>query len=380
MKARTKTGHIVHRPLDKLFDMIPKGGSLQQKYDAVSGEYIADRTLTPMVLQPSLQISDPSGVLADGDYTSSMVNVVWRISGTIGGHPLTEGTHYVIDPVTYSLTLMANLDPDTSGIISFSADFIDSRRKDVLKCKWEDSLTCISESVWKVTLETLWPMRTDLFPWKDRGQMAIGVQLRNGSEPLPDNRCVYRWQIFDSESWRYLDLDYDLWCLGGQNSKELQVVQKYIEHVVLRCVAYPADNPAEVQFASFLLRRFCGYYDDDLDFVQGAYIFPETMQAAAEAYVVKRNGGLIATPEKYFDIEIFYTRGDGQWWHVAHGTEGAVPRSMFPIDATMTHKFGEVTRELSAFLPLAVDGAFLAFGGRPLVAQVPIIERNVDEL
>ncbi|WP_197417276.1 hypothetical protein, partial [Sinorhizobium sp. GL28] len=127
----------------------------------------------------------------------------------------------------------------------------------------------------------------------------------------------------------------------------------------------------------FLLKRYYGYYEDDLNIIEGAYIFPETGRAVAEASVITRNGGHIANAEQYFDIEILYSRGDGQWWHVAHGTRGEVTRSMFPIDSTMTHSFAEQTRELTAEIPITVDGSYLLIDGQVITGQFPIIDRDI---
>lgn len=69
MKLRQKGGHLIHMPLDTLFTMSELFGSLLQKYDAITGEYIDDRTLTPFTLKPNFSLSDKEGVMA-GDHTS----------------------------------------------------------------------------------------------------------------------------------------------------------------------------------------------------------------------------------------------------------------------------------------------------------------------
>ena len=134
---------------------------------------------------------------------------------------------------------------------------------------------------------------------------------------------------------------------------------------------------SELQVVPFLLKRYYGNYEDDINIIEGAYIFPETGRAVAEASVITRNGGHIANAEQYFDIEILYSRNDGQWWHVAHGTRGEVTRSMFPIDSTMTHSFAEQTRELTAEIPITVDGSYLLIDGQIITGQFPIIDRDL---
>ena len=379
MKLKRKEGHLIYQPLDKLFNVVEKFGSLSQTYDALTGDYLVDRTLTPMVLQPVLSLSDPDGILPDGDYTSQLVNCVWTVTGQVRGESPQQGTHYTIDDRTHAMTIAFNLDPDTSGSITFSADFVDPRRSDVLKCYWKGDLSCLSSTNWKVTIHTEWPIRTDLFPWKQRGIFSIPVQLRNGARDLPDADCVYRWQVFENNVWRNIDLDVDYWCRGGEQTKRLSAEQNYIQTVLLRCIAWPVGNSSEMQATAFKLRRFYGFYDDDVEILEGAYVFPETARAVAEAYVVKRSGGLVINLENYFDIEILYNRGDGSWWHVAHGTRGEVSRAMFPVDSAMVPVFAELTRELSALQPFTLDGDILTIDGEELFGQFPTIERDFEE-
>ena len=80
---KKKEGHLIYLPLDKLFTMAELFGSPLQKYDAVTGEYSADRTLTPFTLQPQFSVSDKEGVLS-GDHTGDLVNCVWEVSARVG--------------------------------------------------------------------------------------------------------------------------------------------------------------------------------------------------------------------------------------------------------------------------------------------------------
>ncbi len=382
MKLRKKQGKIIFMPLDTLFTMSELFGSTQQKYDAVTGEYIVDRTMAPFTLKPNFSVTDKEGRLS-GDHTAELVNCVWTVSARVNNAAPIRNTHYTINDTIHAITLVFNLDPDTTGFVRFTADYIDPRRGDVLKVFWEKPLSCISATDWKVTLGTEWQMRTNLIPWKDRGIFTIPVQLRNGSTDIADADSVYQWEIFEVVnnvgSWRSINPQRDIWCRGGEQTKQISIEQKYVQRILIRCKAWPVGETSYLQVQSFLLRRFYGLYDDDLEILEGAYIFPETSRAVAEAYVTNRSGGRIVNPEQYFDIEILYSRGDGNWWHVAHGTRGEVPRSMFPVDSTMEHLFAEITREKTALIPFTLDGAYLTLDGAVLVGQHPIIERDIEE-
>ena len=67
MKIRKHSGHVVYSPLSYVFQILEMGGSALQKYDATTSSYIPNRQATPLVLQPSLIVSDPDGVLNTAD-------------------------------------------------------------------------------------------------------------------------------------------------------------------------------------------------------------------------------------------------------------------------------------------------------------------------
>lgn len=383
MRLRPKVGRILHQPLDTLFVMRELAGSPTQKYDATTDSYIADRTLTPFVLEPLFSVSDPGGELPNGDYSAQLVNCVWTITGRTDGHSPVLGTDYTIDPVTHALSLGCNLDPDTHGKAAFTADFVDPRRGDVLKVVWEKTLSCVSVTDWKLRLQTEWAQRIDLVPWKDRGTFPVTVQLYNGETAMADSLAVYQWQIYDTNAWRNVDRSCDYWCRGGEQTKSISVEHGYVGKIQIRCLAWPAAETDRVaskaKIMAFMLRRYYGFYDDDLDILEGAYIFPETTRAVAEAYVENHHGGRISQPALYFDMEILYNRGDGTgWWHVCHGARGEVTRNMFPIDDTTTHFFAPVVRELSQLVPITVNGKVLTVDGKVLTGQFPVIAREFE--
>lgn len=383
MRLIPKAGRILHQALDTLFVMREMAGSPMQKYDATTDSYITDRTLTPFVLEPLFSVSDKGGELPDGDYTDKLVNCVWKVTGLTNGHSPVLGKDYSVNNVTRALTLSCNLDPDTHGKISFSAEFIDPRRGDVLKVEWEKTLSCTSVTDWKLALQTEWPQRTDLVPWKNRGIFPVSVQLYNGETELSDDKAAYQWQICEGNVWRNVDRNMDFWCRGGEQTKNISIEHDFVQKIIIRCLAWSSTETdriaAKAKILAFMLRRHYGFYDDDLDIIEGAYVFPETTRAVAQAYVENHHGGRITNPALYFDMEILYNRGDGTgWWHVCHGERGEVPRSMFPADTTAVHYFAPVVRELSALTAISDGGDILTVDGEVLVGHFPIIEREFE--
>ena len=371
---RESQGHVVFQPLTFNFQMVELRVSYVQKYDAVGAEYLPDRTLTPCVLQPQLMVIDPDGQ-EGGDRSTDFVNVTWTVNGRTNGVQWARGTDYLVNDDTYELTIQANMDPGYRGSVSFYGEFYDRRRGETHKFTWERTITCEAYADYKVTL-MMEQSKMSLSPWKNRGTFDIPCQLYNGADPAADSDCIYEWTVWDGSAFRSIGIDYpDLWYVSGKCTKAIRVNQAYLQHELLCCTAYLKSAPDERRSATVLLRRWYGQYDDDLVWLSGKYIFPDTPNAEAEVVVTRRQG-VVSNPLAYFDIEILYHKGWGNYLHVCHGNRGMVPRSMFPVDATMRHRFAWILREKSALLPLTLGNKYLTLDGKVAVGSFPTSPRE----
>ncbi|MCD8295988.1 MAG: hypothetical protein LUC88_00280 [Prevotella sp.] len=373
------TGHIIYKPLLTSFDVLENGGSAQQKYDATEGEYSPDLSVTPYVLTPYLYIEDPNGNIDDGDYSSSLVNCIWTVEGHHNGEDLKSGTDYTIDSVTHALSLLTNLDAGTTGKISFTAQYVDSARGEVLKFEWSVDLSCISTTSWRMWMKVDMPKKMSLSPFKTYGSFDVSVQLMNGKNEVADTDATYKWQVLENGAWRDID-DFDIWCGSGTGSKTITVNQDYINRTVILVTAYANDNSDEKCTQAFIIRRFYGQYSEDIYITEGKYINGDTARAVAKVKVTNKNGN-ISDPCNYFDIEILFNKGytDTGWQHVAYGTEGIVTRADMGPDDTSNKTYGAVVRELTANIPICTDDdtALMIDEDTVLVGQFPTIDREV---
>lgn len=377
MKIRKQTGYVVHAPLSYAFEVKELGGSYIQKYDTISGAFIPNRELTPYLLQPCLTITDPDGNIPAGEYTSRLVNVRWVVRGWLQGvaEILAEGTDYTIDSNTHALTFSHNVAVDELVHIEFCADYVNNARGEAQSFKWSKDLATVGEAQWNVSLTVDVPSKVDLSPFKNRGQFNIFAQLFNGDGELSDSACVYQWQRFNGTQWVDIDGEEDAFYVAGKNAKGITIDQDYLQHEILRIVAYPVDKPSEQRSATMLLRRWYGQWEESIDLMQGKYVFTSDTIASGEVKVMNRQGN-IASPQRYFEIEIFFAHGNSQWQSVAYGTKATVQRSDM---AQKEPKFGVLCRELSAFKPIELpDGSVLTDEGNAvLMAQFPTSDREV---
>lgn len=389
MRLRKNTGRVVYSPLSYIFQVLEMGGSTMQKYDATTSSYIPNRQLTPLVLQPSLVISDPDGVVATADYVTHMNSVAWTVTQTAIGAAvptrlflpkltqwlaMTEGGFWV-DETTKRIWLYINVAAGNVLHVSFTGNYTDSRRGEVQTFEWEKDLGCEAQTDMNVTLDAgRWSHNVHLLPMKHWGQFGIPVQLRNGKDAIPDARCVYQWQWWTGTAWSE-DFSEQAWLVRGEQSKEIVVDQDFIQKVVLRVKATAFGNNATTQYWTTRLRRWYGQFDYDVEFLRGKYIFHDSNIVVLNAWVANAKGQL-SNPCKYFDMELFFAVGNGSWESVGYGEEAIIQRSDLQSGQP---RAGILVRELSAMRAVALDDNSLLCedDGTPIFAQFPTKSREV---
>lgn len=377
MRLKSTGGRVVHDPLSFSFQMLELGGSPSQKYDVVSGSFVPNRQLTPYMLRPQLFIDDPEHVIASGDYASYMVNVVWSVALAKGSssRKLSAGTDYQITSGN-ALTFARNVATDEVVTVSFSADYLDKTRGTVQHFLWQKSLTTVEETSVSLALDVKAPTKLNFSPFKRYGNFPVEAVLTNGSTPVAADRCVYVWQQFDYDShqWRDISDTDDLWYVSGKNASTIYVDVDFVQRVMLRVTAYAKAFPDQQLSDTLLLRRWYGQWEDRPEFAFAKFVMRDTRQAQVQVNVVNRQGN-ITDPQRFFDIELFYRSGPkAAWESLGNGTTAFIERDQMSAD----HEVGDVCRELSAFIPIAMpDGTVITTpDGLPIVGQFPTSDKE----
>ena len=373
----------MHAPLSFIFQIVEMGGSLLQKYDASSLSFIPNRLLTPFVLQPQLIVSDPDGTIATADYVAKMVNVTWTLTLTAGGSssvlPATSGsvTNYTIDPVTKRLTVFRNTQPQEVVKIAFHGEYIDPRRNEVFKFDWQKDCVTETQTDLNITLDTgRWRGNVRLVPMRHWEKFGIPVQLKNGPDDIPDARASYQWQWWNAETRTFSeDFSEQPWLVSGEQTKEIIVDQDYIQDVTLRVKAIAYGNVNTAKYFVTHLKRWYGQFDYDVEFLQGKYIFHDTTTVELNAWVANAKG-IISNPCRYFDMELFFASGNGEFESVGYGEEAVINRGNLQDGQPQA---GILCRELSAYRALCDDSGkpITMDDGTVIFIQIPTKSREL---
>lgn len=365
------------QPINILFDVMVVGGSVTQNLSVDTGQYEPDHRLTPVALAPSLYVIDPDVPENSGEKKGKMTNVSWEINGASNTGTWQVGRDYYVNSAN-TLVVLANLKPDTYATIKLTANYYDNVRGRVNSLKWEGRLYCKSVVTRKFDLRCSESGLNRIDVFKNLTEYTLNAQLSNNGSDVDDSIVSYKWEVLVGSAFEAINTSRDLWCKGSPISKTLIVDPRYIGDVCVRCTAYQNNFPSERFYKTCRLIRWYGQYEDTWLWEAGQLKFIDTAYAQGRVVINRKKEGEVSSPERYFDIEVFYDNDNGMGWqHVAHGPRGRVERNMFPVDATHRDRFGWSVREKTELQALTVNGEPVAIDGVIGVLSVPKINRDV---
>ena len=79
---RSSQGRLVFQPITLTFGVTILGGAYSQSYNVDTGLFEPDRSLTPLILAPSLMVVDPDVAENSGEKSGKLTNVNWQVSAS----------------------------------------------------------------------------------------------------------------------------------------------------------------------------------------------------------------------------------------------------------------------------------------------------------
>lgn len=381
---KTRRFDFVFTPL-QLDHSVEQIGSVpsEQTYDADTGEYSPDYSLTPHVIKPSVGIIDRDGILESGNVNAQLTDLAWYqvIDGIEQTTPLTSTPNkYAI--TTYGddagkLMWYVNAAPQKPIVLHFHAKFLDTRTNQVFNIYEEHTIICRNATLYKPVLLL---NSGDRFynPLRDPDKQVIKASLRLGTKECETGKRQFVWEILRKTGYFTPVTADDLEVAISADGASITVDRSLMgTGITLRCRAkYSATgNPSAVQlsdaspYKTVSLARRIPSFDYDWQGIPDN-IDPKTTKLYPTVSV-SDNAGEIVNPSKNLQF-LWYTSPNlsidiQDQRLVAHGETPTIPTDRF--DPT---RGGILTLDAKILAPLALaidtDGkVFVDADGKPFV-------------
>lgn len=316
----------------------------KQNYDADTGTYTPDYTLTPLIIQPQVSCMDKDEFLAAGSINHQLANVKWyEIVG--GVSTLIESTNTDYEVIASGgqagrIKVKKNAQPKVPITLEFHAEYSDPRTNQLHTIIRTFSVTCGNSTAFAPQLILDAADQTIYNPLTDPDTQVVHASLRLGENECATANRLFVWEIYraDSSTWTEVGtdttLDYDVTVAADGASctvdRSLMGTELY-----LRCRAkYDiGGNPSSValtdaapcKIVAFIRRIPKFEYD-----ITGVPVnIPAGLLAIAPEASIWDATGAIQNPEREL-LPLWYiatnkASGTLSYTQVAHGLNPTVP-------------------------------------------------------
>lgn len=363
-------GIIKFTPLTFSFSMQELGGSLDQKYDKVSGVYIPDRAITPLALSPKLVIDDPDGIIGSNvDKTADIIAPKWYIGDFINGTLITaENIDYTLSNGV--LQVKKNVASDAPVLLSFICSYMDPRTKNLSKFTWSKTLSSTTVCDLNLSIKLDCPLKWSIDPFKELTTRTIKATLWNGDSPVSSVNATVLWKVRDKTTgmYRSIDIKQDLWYVSGANTDSIIIDRRYIGKVSLMAIGNHKSNTERTVNQTVKIYRQFPPYEQKVIFTKGKVIYPDTFELSAYLSV-QANYGTIENPSKFFEIPwSFKTTAIGSTYRrVGFGDNITLPREMAGHDVNIYPVIGADPVERKELQAITLNSNALSLDGQILV-------------
>lgn len=311
-----------------------------QNYNADSGEYTPDYTLTPLAIQPRVSIIDKDEVLPAGSVNHLLANIRWYqiINGT-RTLILSDSSDYEI--VTSGgnagrIRVKKNAAPEVPITLEFYAEYSDTRNGQLLVIRGSYQITC-SNACDIVRVELNAEGQTIYNPLSDPDTQTVTATVYLGQGICPAERIQLVWEkLYDDGSWHPVGydevIDYDVTASGSTCTVNRRLMGaecyircrvKYSTEGTPGSVALTAASPQAM--AAFVRRIPKFEYD-----ITGVPVnIPAGLLVIAPEAIIRTTNGEIANAEREL-LPLWYiatnkATGSLSYTLVGHGIAPTIP-------------------------------------------------------
>lgn len=212
------------------------GGPDKQVYYIESDVYAPDRRITPLLLQPYVNVSDPNGIITAGDKVSELVDGAWYVDAIDPQNRVTKSSagSTLDDPFTIgdNHRLMVRLNTDKSVLLFFEGDYYDSRKGSKIHISLSYMLSTTHNSQNKPAPKVLLSKGASYTynPLDDLTELIIESQLADDGKLL---RGAVEWCEVEGTKITAIS-DAMPYYISGQHSDKLKINPSLMGDVVIR--------------------------------------------------------------------------------------------------------------------------------------------------
>lgn len=363
----TEEAIIIYDPVETVFDVMPIGGDLVQSQNTITGEYSPDRTLTPMVLEPSMQVVDHN--ITSGSKTSDVTDrltATWyRVTESDGVETETEidDVYSVVaqnhaDYELYGKGLMVNANVPVGSVehLRLRVMYVNTNTNEPVKTQRDFKLMTQPFVEFNPAIEVNIPNYTIVSPFKltaANRNLAITAKFLAGALDISANaKVTFLWEKLQGTAYRAI----------AATDVEVVSIVRNVMTVNLDCVgrckyrvtAWHTDYSAAENRRSYLmtLNRQMSGVNVQMQIVRGKFLKMDTKETEARL-VVTVNSNELANPEDYFRTRwfLYKQRGSAQEGRTELGWGNSVVagRGLTGTDRSRVPTFEMQVRSLSEY-------------------------------
>ena len=325
----------------------------RQNYDAATGEYTPDYTLTNLIIQPEISLIDKDDILEAGRINQVLANIRWYEN--VGGTRTlitAENTNYELTTAGANagrIKVKHNVSVNTAISLEFYAEYVDPRSNQLHTIQGTYPIYCDNATVGFPELFLDAAEQTLYNPLVSEDLQAVKASLKLGGNEVPTERRIFVWEKYRSDgSWSEVGtdttLDFDV-TISNDGTTATVDRSKMGAELYLRCRAkYDVyGNPATVtltdgspQSIISFIRRIPKF---EYDIAGIPTNIPEVVSIAPNASIWDVNGP-IDNPERellpLWLVAQNKASGSLSYSQVGHGTNPVLPTK------AMTKLYGAV--------------------------------------
>lgn len=323
----------------------------KQNYNAHTGEFTPDYTLTPFIIQPVVSILDKDEIMPSGRVNHQLTNVRW--TEIVGGRK----TAIPADSTDYEITtsggnagrikVKKNAQPKSPITLAFYAEYIDKRNGQVMVIQGSYMLDC-SDAADQVRVELDAAAQTIYNPLSDAVTQTVTATVWAGSAKCEAYKYMLVWEMQDEAGgWHTVGTDEVMDYGVEVNGNSLNINRWLMgSELHIRCrVKYSPDSfPGSVVLTdaspcaeAVFIRRLPAY---EYDITGVPYNIPAgALEIAPTAVVRTTNGDAPNFEDELLPLWYVATNkvsGSLSYSLVAHGQSPIIPTT------AMDSNYGEV--------------------------------------